>query len=69
MYTGQNVPHDSAHGHVTGESRYIDDLPSLPGELVVGFVWSPHAHARIRSVELEVARRIPGVVALYTHED
>jgi len=68
-YVGTDVPHDSARGHVTGESMYIDDLPSLPGELVVDFFWSPYAHARIRGIDLTEARRVPGVVALYTHED
>lgn len=67
MYVGKNVPHDSARGHVTGESMYIDDLPRLMGELVVDFVWSPYAHARIRSVELPES--VPGVVALYTYRD
>ena len=66
-YVGRDVPHDSARGHVTGQSIYVDDMPSLPGELVVDFVWSPFAHARIRSIELPDA--IPGVVALYTYRD
>ena len=69
MYAGTNVPHDSARGHVTGESLYVDDLPSLPGELIVSFVWCPHAHARIVSVDLEAARRVEGVVALFTYQD
>ncbi|HYH08953.1 MAG TPA: xanthine dehydrogenase molybdopterin binding subunit [Thermoanaerobaculia bacterium] len=68
MYVGKNVPHDSARGHVTGESMYIDDLPPLHGELVVDFVWSPYAHARIRGIELP-QQHIPGVVGLYTYED
>jgi xanthine dehydrogenase large subunit len=69
MYVGRDVPHDSARGHVTGESIYIDDMPALPGELIVDFVWSPHAHARIRSISLDAARALPGVVGLYTHRD
>jgi xanthine dehydrogenase large subunit len=67
MYVGKNVPHDSARGHVTGESMYIDDLPPLRGELIVDFVWSPYAHARIRGIELP--QNVPGVVALYTYKD
>jgi xanthine dehydrogenase large subunit len=54
---------------VTGESIYIDDLPPMAGELVVDFVWSPHSHARIRSIDLEPARSVPGVVGLYTYRD
>lgn len=68
-YVGKDVPHDSAHGHVTGESIYIDDLPILPGELTVDFVWSPLAHARIRGIDFGDALSIPGVVALYTYRD
>lgn len=67
MYVGKDVPHDSARGHVTGESLYIDDLPSLPGELVVDFVWSPYAHARIKSVELP--ENLEGVAGLFTYKD
>jgi len=69
MYVGKDVPHDSARGHVTGESVYIDDVLPLPDELLVDFVWSPFAHARIRSLDLEPARKIPGVIALYTYRD
>lgn len=63
MYVGKNVPHDSALGHVTGESRYVDDIPPLHGELLVDFVWSPFAHARIVSVDIP-----PGIRA-WTYRD
>jgi xanthine dehydrogenase large subunit len=63
---GKDVPHDSARGHVTGESIYVDDVPPLFGELVVDFVWSPYAHARIVSLDLSEARKLAHV---YTHED
>src|ERR1700682_3703851 len=69
MSVGQNIPHDSAHGHVTGESVYIDDMPFARNELIVDFFWSPVAHGRIRSLDVEAARRVPGVVALFTHRD
>jgi xanthine dehydrogenase large subunit len=69
MYVGKDIPHDSARGHVTGESIYVDDMPSMSGELVVDFVWSPFAHARIRGIDLEEARKVEGVVGLYTYKD
>ncbi len=69
MFVGKDVPHDSARGHVSGESLYVDDLPQLANELQVSFWWSPVAHGRVRSLDLGAARRVPGVVALYTHED
>jgi xanthine dehydrogenase large subunit len=68
-FVGKNVPHDSARGHVTGEAIYVDDMPRLANELQVGFWWSPVARGRIRSLDLEAARSVPGVVALFTHED
>src|SRR5204863_9527739 len=63
---GKDVPHDSARGHVTGESIYVDDVPPLFGELVVDFVWSPYSKARIVSLDLSEARKLAYV---YTHED
>ena len=66
MYVGKDVPHDSARGHVTGESLYVDDLPPMPGELLVDFVWCPYAKARIRAVDVEAARAHAFV---FTHRD
>ncbi len=66
---GKNIPHDSARGHVSGESIYIDDIPPARNELIVDFFFSPVAHGRIRSLDLEAARRVPGVAALFTHKD
>src|SRR6185436_13272756 len=66
---GKDVPHDSARGHVTGESLYVDDVLPMHGELVVDFVWCPYAHARIVSMDLEAARAVPGVAGIYTYRD
>ena len=66
---GKPVPHESAREHVTGEAVYIDDLPPLHGELLVGFVGSPHAHARILSVDVTAARAVEGVAGVWTHAD
>src|SRR5918995_3879241 len=46
---------------LTGAGTYVDDI-ALPGLLHVAFVRSTQAHARLRSVDLEAARRAPGVV-------
>ncbi len=53
---------------VLGRGSYIGDL-ALPGLLHAAFVRSPHAHARIRRVDVEVARRQPGIVAVLTGHD
>jgi xanthine dehydrogenase large subunit len=66
---GNNIAHDSAVGHVTGTSRFLDDLPPLAGELIAGIVPSPVAHGRIRRLNVSAAREIPGVVAVMTYRD
>jgi 2-furoyl-CoA dehydrogenase large subunit len=54
---------------LTGQGRFLDDLDPLPGTLVAAIVRSPHAHARIRSVNLDRARSRPGVAALIGPEE
>ncbi|HUJ12648.1 MAG TPA: xanthine dehydrogenase molybdopterin binding subunit [Thermoanaerobaculia bacterium] len=66
---GKNVPHDSAPGHVSGQSIYVDDTPFARNELVVDFFFSPVAHGRIRSLDTTAACSVPGVVALFTYND
>ncbi|MBI2753803.1 MAG: xanthine dehydrogenase family protein molybdopterin-binding subunit [Betaproteobacteria bacterium] len=51
-----------------GEGRFIHDL-HVPGEAHLVLVRSPHAHARIRSIDLSAARSAPGVLGVFTGED
>src|SRR5262249_59265328 len=53
---------------VTGRGRYVDDL-RFPGLLHAAFVRSPHAHARVRSIDTGAARAMASVVAVYTTRD
>ena len=53
---------------LTGKGRYQDDL-TLHRQTWCVFVRSPHAHAKIRSIDTEAARRAPGVLAVYTGTD
>ncbi|HEY1365024.1 MAG TPA: xanthine dehydrogenase family protein molybdopterin-binding subunit [Xanthobacteraceae bacterium] len=53
---------------LTGRGRFVDDL-KLPGTLQAAFVRSPHAHARIRSIDAARARTMPGVHAVLTAAD
>jgi carbon-monoxide dehydrogenase large subunit len=53
---------------LSGEAKYIDDL-AIPGALWLAVVRSPHARARIRSIDASAARAADGVVAVYTGED
>ena len=51
-----------------GRATYVDNL-AIEGVLSLVFVRSPFAHARIVSIDVEAARRAPGVVAVYTAAD
>jgi carbon-monoxide dehydrogenase large subunit len=53
---------------VSGQGRYVDDF-TRPGTLFLSVVRSPHAHARIKSIDVSAAAKAPGVVAVYTHKD
>ena len=48
-----------------GLGAYVDDV-KLPGMLHVAILRSPHAHARIKSIDANAARQLAGVVALVT---
>jgi carbon-monoxide dehydrogenase large subunit len=53
---------------LSGEARYVDDLV-VPGALHLALVRSPHAHARVNSVDSAAAAAMPGVVAVFTGAD
>jgi carbon-monoxide dehydrogenase large subunit len=53
---------------LTGRGRYVDDVV-LPGMLHAAFLRSYVPHGRVVSVDVEEARALPGVVAVYTGED
>src|SRR5204863_5409919 len=66
---GRSIPHDSGALHVSGRATYLADLTPVRGELLVEFVGSPRAHARIKAVDVAAARRVEGVAAALTHAD
>src|SRR5437773_1412593 len=53
---------------ITGRGEFVDDLRIL-GCLHAAMVRSPHAHARIRAIDVSAARRAPGVVGVFTAAD
>ena len=59
-YIGQDTPRPNAKRLLAGRGQYVDDL-RLPRELHAAFVRSPHAHARIVSINLTEARKSKGV--------
>jgi len=51
-----------------GVGRFTDDF-SLPGQTYAVMVRSPHPHARIRSIDIQAAREMPGVLGVFTGLD
>ena len=62
-------PHESGHLHVAGRAAYVDDQALPPGTLETWLVTSPHAHARIKSVDASAARKRDGVHAVLVAAD
>ena len=54
--------------HLRGVANFVDDI-KLPGILHAAMLRSPHAHARIRRIDLSAARAMPGVVDVFSLAD
>ena len=65
---GQPVPRTEDPRLLTGRGRFLDDV-DLPGMVHACVLRSPHAHARIRTIDTRVAAAAPGVIAVLTGED
>jgi len=53
---------------IKGIATYVDDL-KLPGVLYAEFVRSPHANAKINSIKTDGAKKLSGVVGIFTGAD
>jgi carbon-monoxide dehydrogenase large subunit len=65
---GRSTPRRDAKRLAEGRGRYTDDL-DVANLGHVAFLRSPHAHARILSIDTVAARQAPGVIAVITGED
>src|SRR6267378_905064 len=53
---------------ITGKGTFVDDV-RIPGTTTAAFVRSPHAHARIVRIDATAAKKLKGVLAVYTEKD
>ncbi len=66
--SGREVLRIEDKGLLSGAGRFTDDV-SLPAQTYLAFLRSPHAHARLVSVDVAAALTMPGVVAVLTGAD
>ena len=69
MSVRKPLPHDAAHGHVTGAARYVDDIPLPANALHLAFGLSDVAHGKITEINLDAVRAAHGVIAVLTAAD
>ncbi|HYL90343.1 MAG TPA: xanthine dehydrogenase family protein molybdopterin-binding subunit [Burkholderiales bacterium] len=65
---GQPVRRPEDERLLSGKGRYTDDV-NEPRQAYAWIVRSPHAHGVLKSIGMEAARRMPGVLAIYTARD
>lgn len=65
---GKSVPKKDSLAKVTGKLRYTGDI-SLPNMLYAKILRSPHAHAKVKTIDLSKAERLPGVKGIITFKD
>ena len=69
MTVAKPLPHDSGPLHVSGQARYVDDIPVPANCLHLAFGTSKVARGKIASIDLSAVRKAPGVVLVLTADD
>ncbi|HEX9818341.1 MAG TPA: molybdopterin cofactor-binding domain-containing protein [Methylomirabilota bacterium] len=67
-FLGKSIKRREDPRFITGRGTYVDDV-KLPGTTYAVFVRSPHARARIKTIDTAAAAKHPGVVAIFTGKD
>src|SRR5437763_7759489 len=65
---GARIQRKEDYRFLTGAGQYTDDV-ALPGQTYAAFLRSPHAHATLKSIRTDKAKKAVGVVAVYTGAD
>ncbi|KGB81389.1 aldehyde oxidase [Rhodovulum sp. NI22] len=69
MSIAKPLAHDAARLHVTGQARYVDDIPTPGAALHLAFGTSAIARGTVTTLDLDPVRAAPGVVAVLTALD
>ncbi len=67
-FIGERIKRREDPRLITGRATYVDDV-RLPGMLSAVILRSPYAHAKIKSIDADAARKAPGVVCVLTGVD
>src|SRR5487761_661416 len=67
-FIGQPLPRHEDARLITGQGRFTDDF-NFPGQAYAAMVRSPHAHARIVTIDKQSALTLPGVLGVFTGAD
>ena len=68
QHIGVSYPRKDGLDKVHGRARFTDDF-HIPGMLYAAMLTSPHAHAKIVSIDTSQAKNAPGVRAIVTGQD
>eukprot|EP00069_Balaena_mysticetus_P006586 bmy_05225T0 len=66
---GRPLPHLAAALQASGEAVYCDDIPRYENELFLRLVISTRAHAKIKSIDISEAQKVPGFVCFLSADD
>ncbi|XP_074065764.1 xanthine dehydrogenase/oxidase [Macrotis lagotis] len=66
---GRPIPHLSAFMQASGEAMYCDDIPLYSNELCLRLVTSTKAHAKIKSIDISEAQKVPGFECFLSADD
>ncbi len=67
-FIGRAVERKEDYRFLTGAGQYTDDV-TLPNQSYGYFLRSPHAHAKIKSIDTAAAKKAPGVLGVFTGKD
>src|ERR1700739_35022 len=65
---GASVVRKEDKRFITGKGRYVDDI-KLVGMTFAHFIRTPHAHAKVKSIDSSEAMKMPGVIAVLTGKE